>query len=175
MSPPSPAHVHPAMLDDPALLKMCRISEGISTGPGGQHRNRTKTAITVEHLPTGTVVTAGERRKAFENKVAAIKRLRLALARTVRTKVNLKTYAPSSLWEQRRAGRGLQINPAHKDYPALLAEAMDVLAAKGWDVARTAGLMGLSMSQFSKLLRHDKRAFGQVNEIRAQRGLPRLK
>jgi hypothetical protein len=175
MKKTSSPNTHPAMLDDPALLKSCRISDGIGTGPGGQHRNRKKTAITVEHLPTGTTVTASERRKAFENKVAAIKRLRLALARSIRTKIDLKTYRPSKLWETRRAGRGLQINPAHKDYPALLAEAMDVLAAKGWDVARTAGVMGLSMSQLSKLLRHDKQAFGHVNDIREERGLPRLK
>ena len=99
----------------------------------------------------------------------------LASLRTDRKTVDLKTYRPSKLWETRRAGRGLQINPAHKDYPALLAEAMDVLAAKGWDVARTAGVMGLSMSQLSKLLRHDKQAFGHVNDIREERGLPRLK
>jgi hypothetical protein len=42
-------------------------------------------------------------------------------------------------------------------------------------VAGAAGVLGLTMSQLAKLVRHDKRAFTLVNQGRVNQGLPRLK
>ncbi|MCA9295254.1 MAG: hypothetical protein KC983_02030, partial [Phycisphaerales bacterium] len=61
------------------------------------------------------------------------------------------------------------------DYPALLAEALDVVMAKKFDVAGSAGVLGITMSQLARLIRHDRHAFATVNEGRTQRGLPALK
>src|SRR5690606_15091114 len=81
------AMAHPATLSDEDLLKECQIGKGRSSGPGGQHRNKVETQVTITHLPTGVTARAGERRSAEENKRVAIRRLRLALAVEVRTVV----------------------------------------------------------------------------------------
>jgi hypothetical protein len=166
---------HPATIPEEELLKQCEIGFGRTSGPGGQHRNRVETAVFITHKPTGTEASASERRKQFENRLMAIKRLRLKLAVKVRTAVHSQKHKPTELWERRRQGVQMSVNPSHKDYPALLAEAMDVIWARKFDVAGAAGLLGITMSQLAKLVRHEKHAFSLVNQGRTDRGLPALK
>jgi hypothetical protein len=166
---------HPATLPEPVLLKQCRETFGRSAGPGGQHRNKVESAAQIVHETTGIDAHASERRRQYENRRMALWRLRLRLARHVRTAVNGERYRPSALWESRRQGRQMSVNPRHPDYPALLAEALDVVVARGYDVGGAAGVLGISMSQLAKLIRHEKHAFVEVNEGRVQRGLPELR
>lgn len=166
---------HPAGLEPAALARQCRVSFGRGSGPGGQHRNKVETAVHITHLPTGVEAAASERRRQSENQRAAERRLRLRLARDVRRRIDPRRYEPSATWQRRRQGRTLPVNPANRDYPALLAEALDVVVAMGFDVGGAAGILGVSMSQLARLIRHDKAAFAMVNDGRAGRGLPRLK
>jgi len=166
---------HPAMLDDQALLKQCDQRFGRSAGPGGQHRNKVETAATLKHKLTGIEASAFERRSQTENRAQAMRRLRLKLACEFRRHVNPDRYQPSALWESRRQGRQISINPKHRDYPALLAEALDIVHASHFDVAGAAGVLGITMSQLAKLIRHSKQAFTVVNEGRTNRGLHALR
>jgi len=50
-----------------------------ASGPGGQHRNRTFSAIRAKHLPTGVVVTATDSRSQLRNRKIALERLRQRL------------------------------------------------------------------------------------------------
>ena len=166
---------HPASLPEEKLLKQCELQFGRTAGPGGQHRNKVETAVSLTHTPTGIVGQATERRKQYENRRMAVRRLRMKLAIQVRTAVHPDRHRASVLWESRRQGRQMSINPKHKDYPALLAEALDVIAARKFDVAGAAGVLKITMSQLAKLIRHEKHAMALVNEGRAKRGLPALK
>lgn len=162
---------HPAALDDAALLAGCRVDRGRSGGPGGQNRNKVETHITLTHKPTGVSGQAGERRSQEENRRVALRRLRLVLACEVRMPVpegDIRT----PLWRIRSKDRKIACNPRHKDYPALLAEAMDVLAACNWDPGKGAASTRLmvSSSQLIKLIAEHKPALALVNAAREERG-----
>ena len=51
-----------------------------ASGPGGQHRNRTYSAVRLKHLPTGIVVTAADSRSQLRNRKIAFERLASRLA-----------------------------------------------------------------------------------------------
>ncbi len=56
-----------------------------ASGPGGQHRNRTYSAVRVRHIPTGLVVTCSETRSQLRNRRIALERLREKLIERSRT------------------------------------------------------------------------------------------
>jgi protein subunit release factor A len=58
------------------LEKEVEITAYQASGPGGQHRNRTFSAIRAKHLPTGIVVTAADSRSQLRNRKIALERLR---------------------------------------------------------------------------------------------------
>jgi peptide chain release factor len=51
-----------------------------ASGPGGQHVNRTESAVRVTHLPTGVQATAAEERSQHRNRRLALARLARKLA-----------------------------------------------------------------------------------------------
>lgn len=190
---PTPWH-HPACLDDEALLAQCQVDRGKTGGPGGQNRNKVETLIELTHTPTGVESHAGERRSQLENRRVALRRLRLALAVEVRTSVPVGEIG-SGLWRSRRrspageagksgAGGGkkgkggagtIEINPDHHDYPALLAEALDVIAAAGWDPRKASLRLECSASQLVRLVKEHPPALTMWNRERAGLGLRALR
>ena len=80
-------HIHPAFVFELA------VSEGMAAprdadirfesfragGPGGQHQNKTESAVRAVHVPTGLVATARDERSQHRNKALAIERLKALL------------------------------------------------------------------------------------------------
>lgn len=164
---------HPASLEPEELLRHCVERRSRRSGPGGQHRNKVETAVNLTHQPTGVQAEANERRSQAENRQVALFRLRLKLAVQVRTKRDPAT-TPSELWKSRcRAGR-LAVNPNHADFPAILAEALNVLALNDFDTGPAAMALGCSASQLVKLLKDEPRAFELFNRERTAGSRPRL-
>jgi protein subunit release factor A len=76
--------------DDDSLLAECRVETFAAGGPGGQHQNRTESAVRLTHLPTGIRVVAREERSQHRNRQTAIDRLREALEEHNRRPVDRK-------------------------------------------------------------------------------------
>lgn len=91
-----------AALPDPALLAECEEAFFTAGGPGGQHRNKTESAVRLVHGPTGAVVTATERRSQARNRSAALARLRLRLEALARRPKPRRATRPPRASKERR-------------------------------------------------------------------------
>jgi hypothetical protein len=159
---------HPARLPIENLLADCEFRRTKRSGPGGQHRNKVETAVVVEHLPTGIRAEANETRSQDTNRIKAIHRLRVKLALEIRT---AELAHPSELWLSRTANGKLAVNAEHEDFPALLSEALDVLAERDFNPAAAVTKLNISSSQMVKFLKVEPSAMALVNRERETRGL----
>lgn len=166
--------LHPATCDPQGLLRDCKVETYRSSGPGGQHRNKTDSGVRLVHQPTGVTATATERREQAVNRKVALGRLRLNLALQVRGYFDL-LHEPTELWQSRVQNQRLMINPKHDDFPSLLAELLDVLEQKKWEPKPAGMLLQVSTSQIIKLLRLEPRALAMVNARRQAAGTHALK
>lgn len=159
--------MHPSQLPVDVFVRQCEFTRTRRSGPGGQHRNKVETAVVATHRPTAVRAEASERRSQAANRDQAILRLRTRLAVEVRRP---PPSEPSELWQRRARNARLSIRGDHDDFPALLAECLDFLAAAQFDLAPVAIALEVSASQLVKLLKKSSRAMEIVNRERTARG-----
>jgi len=63
------------ILTPETLRSEVEITAYKSSGPGGQHKNKTESSIRIKHLPTGLTVIARESRSQIKNRELAWERL----------------------------------------------------------------------------------------------------
>ena len=61
---------------DDDLLRECEVETFRSSGPGGQHVNKTESAVRLKHAPSGVVVTSQQERSQHRNKALCLQKLR---------------------------------------------------------------------------------------------------
>src|SRR5471030_361250 len=89
-------------LSDDALLAQCEKQTHRGSGPGGQHRNTTDTAVRLVHKPTGVVAEGKDQRSQLSNIRAALGRLREKLEKRAYRPPPRKKTRPSRGAKERR-------------------------------------------------------------------------
>jgi len=80
-----------------------RVDVFRSSGPGGQHMQKTSSAVRLTHLPTGLVVTCQSERSQYQNKETALRilqsrLLKLELAKRDEERARLKGKRIAAGW-----------------------------------------------------------------------------
>jgi hypothetical protein len=164
----------PLFLPDDQLLKQCRLDTYRGSGPGGQKRNKTSNAVRLTHLPTKLAVTATESRSLGENKLYALRRLRLKLATHQRHPVDLLHFTPPDWFIPLRHDRALQISHRHPLYAATAGLILDLFQALHGNPAAVAVNLGLSTTALIKFLETEPQFWIAANRIRADLVMPPL-
>jgi hypothetical protein len=170
-----------AGLNDQQLLAQCAVDTYRASGPGGQKRNKTSSAVRLRHLPSGLIVIAEESRSQHENRARAFRRLRQALYLKVRDNMPAEAITPETLalhpdYRQARNGAG-RLELGRKDprfWPAV-GVVLDVLQAVGARVSEAAAALGLSTGNVIDFLSSDPKVWEQANVLRARFGLKPLR
>ena len=165
-------------LEEQALLAQCEFDRFRASGPGGQKRNVSDSAVRLRHRPSGLAAEANESRSQHENRRRALARLRrtIALAPSLRAPVALESYAPPSEVEAVR-GKDGRIAVGRRDARFLpaLAAIFDLLEACEWRLSDAAKALGISTAALGRLLVSDSAVWRAASERRRALDLPPLR
>lgn len=166
------------LASDDALIGQCEVDRYRASGPGGQHRNKTESAVRLRHKLSGASAIGEDSRSQAENKVHAVRRLRAAIALGVREPVKLEGFAPSPRLAALVAGGTAPLGAKTRltgEYWAAIAELLDLLVAGDVEIGATAQRLGLTTGALSKLLLHDDQVGRMVNDLRRSRQMRPLR
>lgn len=83
---------------DEELLRECEVETFRSSGPGGQHVNKTESAVRLRHQPSGVVVSSQQERSQHRNRAICLKKLREKIERlNYRAPKRVPTKVPRSV------------------------------------------------------------------------------
>lgn len=159
------------MLDDAALLAQCDVDTYRASGPGGQKRNKTSSAVRLRHRPTGLATVGTESRSQHENKARALRRLRQAIALNVRCAVKVAGYRPGELLQSclTRHDR-LQVGAKDYRYWAVAAELLDLMDTLEGKVRNVAALLEIKTANLAAVLQSNPKLRVAANAIRQKHG-----
>jgi hypothetical protein len=159
---------------DDQLLRECRLDTYRSGGPGGQKRQKTSNAVRLVHEPTGLCATATEWRTLRENRLYAIRRLRLKLATGLREPVDLAKFEPPDWFLSIRRDNHIEASHRHEHHAATGGLILDLLQALGGNPAAVAVNLGVSTTAVIKFLEGESQLWAAANRIRGEMGMPAL-
>ena len=162
-------------LGDGALLRQCAADRFRASGPGGQKRNVTDSAVRLRHLPTGLAAGAAGSRSQHENRARALRRLRRAIALSLREPLPAGGAAAPELAAARTADGRLALGRRDARYPTALAALFDALEASGWRPGEAARAIGVSHASLARFLAADRAAWRALGERRRASGLTALR
>lgn len=174
---PSTTNIQPratwSRLAEDQLLAQCEVDTYRASGPGGQKRNKTSSAVRLRHIPTGLIVIAEESRSQHENKARALKRLWRGLFLHLRDDLPVAARAPEAIASHPdyAAARGTdgRLHLSTKDarfWPAV-GVVLDVLTVREGRVADAAALLGISTGNLIDFLQTDPKVWQEANRQRA--------
>jgi len=162
------------LLSDQKLLDQCEMDTYRASGPGGQRKNKTSSAVRLRHGPTGLLVIAAESRSQHENRARALRRLREAIALHQRSTVE-SDELPDFYVQALQRDDSLHVNRKNSDYWLIVQFILDVLLAHGGRVSEAAEKLRISTGQLIRFMKDDPKLWQQAAEIRKQLGLQALR
>jgi hypothetical protein len=165
---------HPCQLEEDKLLRECRVETYRASGPGGQKRNKTSSAVRITHLPTRVVATAADSRSQHDNRKRALERLRLHLALEVRREFDGATELPEWWNEVIDSSGRLHLGRRAALFVPLMAFVFDVLEANGASLADTARQLQTNTGNLVELLADDPHVWAALQRLRQVHGHPTL-
>jgi hypothetical protein len=162
------------LASDDALIAQCEVDRYRASGPGGQHRNKTESAVRLRHKLTGVTAIGEDSRSQAENKVHAVRRLRTALALQVREPVQGISTRLAAFAAAGTAPLGAKTRQTG-EFWAAVGELLDLLVANHLEVGTTAQQLGITTGAMSKLLLHDEHVARAVNDLRRAKGMRPLR
>ena len=166
------------LASDDQLIAQCEVDRYRASGPGGQHRNKTESAVRLRHKPTKISAIGEDSRSQSENKQHAVRRLRSAIALEVREPVTLDGYVPSVRLASFVAGGTAPLGAKTKltgGYWAAIGEMLDLLVTNNLEIGTSAQLLGIPTGALSKLLLHDDAVARVINDLRRARNMRPLR
>ncbi len=162
-------------LTEPQLLAQCEVDTYRASGPGGQKRNKTSSAVRLRHPPTGLLVIAEESRSQHANKAKALKRLRRALFLDWRDPIDPADVATHP--DLAGVIVGGRLDAAVKSVPFWPAAGvlLDLLDAVGAQVSTAAAALGVTTANVVEFLQSDPRLWQSANRLRVAHGRKPLK
>jgi len=161
-------------LTEQEFLKQCTFDPYSASGPGGQKRNRTYSAVRITHKPTGFSAVAEQSRSQHENRLLACRRLKIVLALRMRAQSSGGWKLPQTL-EPYFKPSVQKINPKNERYALFCAAMLDLLYQQRGSLSLAARVLGVSSGQCGKLFMVAKDILSEANAIRVFFGLKPLK
>jgi hypothetical protein len=147
-----------------------------ASGPGGQKRNKTSSAVRLRHGPSGLIVIAEESRSQHENKAKAVKRLRRALYLSLREPVDGVDVLVHPDWAAVRSPEGrVRLTAKSPLFWPAAGVVLDLLSASHSQVATAAQRLGVSTANLIEFLAADPKLWQEANRLRALFGQKPLK
>jgi hypothetical protein len=166
-------------LTDAQLLAQCAVDTYRASGPGGQKRNKTSSAVRLRHPPTGLLVIAEESRSQHENRARALRRLRQALYLKWRDELSPSALANLAARPDYAAARDAEgkLHLGRKDalFWPVAGLVLDVLQAAGARVSEAAQTLGITTGNLIDFLQGDEKVWEQANQMRVRFGLKPLR
>jgi hypothetical protein len=158
-----------SVLSDEQLLAQCEVDTYRASGPGGQKRNKTSSAVRLRHPPSGLLVIAEESRSQHENKARALRRLRQALYLKLREPAAAGEVAAEVLAARDGEGR-LHLGARDPRFWPAVGAVLDVLAAAEGRLSEAAAALGTTTANLGDFLKVDDKVWEQANQLRARFG-----
>ena len=145
---------------DEELSAVCRITFTKGSGPGGQKRNKTSSAVKVELPHLGLFATDCTERSQFRNRANALKKLRMQIA------INCR--------QEPQRPENMECSTSSPNYPLFTARLLDILHANNFDHRASAEFCGITPSALLKKIHRDPLLWQILQAARNRLALPVL-
>jgi hypothetical protein len=158
----------------PDLLSECRMDTFRASGRGGQKKNKTSSAVRLTHKRSELSVTATRSRSQHDNKMRAVRKLRMLIA------LNTRLTAPEKsdlVWPesvQLTNGR-LSVGSSNSSLAEVVAMVLDVIECHDGRISDAAKHMSVTSSSLVKFIHANHSVWEYVGQLRRKNSLSSLK